>query len=86
MATPDRTPVQVGALAECADSDDLCLADSFGKRAGNWRASTVRPSASGSRRRRFWLTWRLHGCSSHDVAAVTCGDCEARLFEARVDA
>lgn len=24
-------------------------------------------------------------CSAYDVAAVTCGDCEARLFEARVD-
>jgi len=25
-------------------------------------------------------------CSTYDVAAVTCGDCEARLFEARVNA
>ena len=25
-------------------------------------------------------------CSTYEVAAVTCGDCEARLFEARVDA
>ncbi len=25
-------------------------------------------------------------CSTYDVAAVTCDDCEARLFEARVDA
>lgn len=25
-------------------------------------------------------------CSTYDVAAVTCGNCEARLFEARVDA
>ena len=25
-------------------------------------------------------------CSTYDVAAVTCGDCESRLFEARVDA
>jgi len=25
-------------------------------------------------------------CSSYDVVAVACGDCKARLFEARVDA
>lgn len=165
---PEVTLVRVGALEECADSDDLCLTDSFGE---SWRGKLAALDTETGRDELLALldvdtgeveysefgrafTARLDGqtvgkweseaafladlaaarvfeqhypdwstlsveargqllnglrlfldtcpncggapafdaetvescCSTYDVAAVTCGDCEARLFEARVDA
>jgi len=163
----EATLVRVGALTECADSEDLCLTDGFGERwnaelatldtetgrdellalldvdageveyaefgraflaeldgqtVGKWESEAAfladlaaarvfeqqYPGWSGlsiedrgqllNGLRLFLDTCPNCGgtptfgtetvescCSTHDVAAVTCGNCEARLFEARVD-
>jgi hypothetical protein len=165
---PEATLVRVGALEECADSDDLCLTDSFGaswgdelesldtetgrdelltlldvdtgaveysefgrafmaqldgQTVGKWEseAAFLADLAAARVFEQHYPGWStlsleergqlLNGlrlfldtcpncgghpafdsetvescCSTYDVAAVTCGDCEARLFEARVDA
>jgi len=164
---PEATLVQVGALEECAESDDLCLTDRFseawhaelenvdaetgrdellalldidtgdvvytdfgrafvakldGHTVGKWESEPAfladlaaarvfeahYPGWDGlsveargqllSGLRLFLDTCPDCGgvpsfdaetvescCSTYDVAAVTCGECEARLFEARVD-
>jgi hypothetical protein len=165
---PEATLVEVGALEECADSDDLCLTDSFGEAwheqletldtetgrdellellevdtgeveysefgrafvaqldgqtVGKWEseAAFLADLAAARVFAQHYPGWSalsieargqlLNGlrlfldtcpncggvpafdsdtvescCSTYDVAAVTCGDCEARLFEARVNA
>jgi hypothetical protein len=165
---PEATLVQVGALEECADSDDLCLTDSFagiwhdelddidaeagrdellelldldagevefsefgrafvaqlnGQVVGKWEseAAFLGDLAAARVFDQHYPAWTelsieargqlLNGlrlfldtcpscggapafdsetvescCSTYDVAAVTCADCEARLFEARVNA
>jgi hypothetical protein len=165
---PEATLLQVGALEECADSDDLCLTDGFaehwheqletldtetsrdqllalldvdtgeveyseygrafmaqldGQTVGKWEseAAFLADLAAARVFAQHYPGWSelsieargqlLNGlrlfldtcpncggvpafdsetvescCSTYDVAAVTCDDCEARLFEARVDA
>jgi len=165
---PEATLVQVGALEECADREDLCLTDRFseawqaelgdvdaetgrdellglldidtgevkytdfgrafvakldGHTVGKWESEAAFLADLAAARvfeshypgwedlsveargqllsglRLFLETCPACGgvpsfdaetvescCSTYDVAAVTCGECDARLFEARVDA
>ena len=165
---PEETLVQVGALEECVEGEDLCLTDSFGtawheelqrldaeagreelleildadtgeveysefgraflarlndQTVGKWESEAAFLADLSAARvfERHYPGWSglsveargqlLNGlrlfldtcpscggvpdfdaetvescCSTYDVAAVTCGNCDARLFEARVDA